>query len=262
MISRKKGLAALAAVLALGLLGASITYAAMASDSNIKVKFHGNIGPKKRPRHGVVPVTVQMGGKISTKDGTPPPRLSEIKLEISKHGVIDSKGLPLCSLGALKNASTARAESVCGKAEVGHGNVTSRIKLPEQEEFATNGKLLAFNGRYKGKPAIFAHVNSKGRLAITYVIIFQIEKNAGSFGTALVAQVPSIASGAGHISAFDLSLSRRYAVGKTKKSYVSAGCPLPPGVPIAEVKFARASYIFEDGSKFSETLEQTCRARG
>lgn len=260
MISRKKGLAALVAVLAFGLVGAAVADAGLLS--NTVVKFHGNIGPKKRPRKGVAPVTVQMGGKISTKDGTPPPRLSEIKLEISKFGVIDSKGLPTCPLGALKNASSARAKSVCGKAEVGHGNVTSRIKLPEQEEFATNGKLLAFNGRYKGKPAIFAHVNSTAHLAITYVIIFQIEKKGGTFGTALVAKVPPIASGAGHISAFDLSLSRKYTVGGKKKSYVSAGCPLPKGIEIANEKFAKASYIFEDGTNFSEVLEETCRARG
>jgi hypothetical protein len=260
MISRKKGLAALVAVLALGLLGAGIASAGLLS--NTIVRFHGNIGPHKLPRHGVAPVTVQMGGKISTKDGSPPPRLAEIKLEINKHGELDSKGLPLCSLGALKNATTARAKSICGKAEVGHGNVTSRIKLPEQEEFATNGQLLAFNGKYKGKPAIFAHVNSKGRLAITYVIIFQIEKAKGEFGTSLVAKVPPIASGAGHISAFDLSLSRKYTVGKKKKSYVSAGCALPAGIFIGPFKFARATYVFEDGTSSSETLEKTCKARG
>jgi hypothetical protein len=261
MISRKKGLLALVMVLALGLVGAAVSGAV--NNGNLRVLFNGNIGPKKLPRHGVAPVSVQMGGKIQTKDGTPPPRLAEIQLEINKHGVIDSKGLPTCALGALHNASDARAKRVCGPAEVGHGSVTSRIKLPEQEEFATSGPLYAFNGRYKGKPAIFAHVSSHGKLSITYVIVFQIEKGKSKgYGTALVAKVPEIASGAGHISAFNLSLHRNYMSGGKKKSYISAGCPLPPGVPVAPYKFARATYIFEGGTTLSEQLEETCRARG
>jgi hypothetical protein len=247
-------------ILALGLIGAAVAEAG--SSGRVVVHFHGNIAPVKLPRHGMAPVSVQMGGKITTKDHKPPPRLTEIHLEINKHGVIDGKGLPLCALGKLRNASAARAKRVCGDAEVGHGNVTSRIHLREQEEFATNGPLYAFNGRYKGKPAIFAHVTSKGRLAITYVIIFQIEKAKGPYGTALVAKVPSIASGAGYISAFDLSLQRTYMSRGAKHSYVSAACPLPSGIFIGPFKFARATYVFEDGTRITEGLEKTCKARG
>lgn len=260
LISRKKSLVALISILSLSLGAVAITEAA--DSGNVVVHFHGSISPTKLPRKGLTGVGVQMGGKIKTKDGTPPPRLNEIRLEINKHGVIDGKGLPLCSLGKLHNASKARAENVCGPAEVGHGNVTSRIHLREQEEFATNGPLLAFNGRYKGKPAIFAHVTSTGRLAITYVIIFQIEKGKGQYGTALVAKVPSIASGAGFISAFDLSLERQYKSGGKVHDYVSAACPLPAGVFIGPYRFARATYVFDDGTTISEKLEKNCKARG
>jgi hypothetical protein len=260
LISRKKGLVALVTALTLGL--AAVAVAEVGEAGNIVIKFHGSIAPVKLPRHGSAPVGVQMGAKIRTKDGTPPPRLTEIVLEINKHGEIDPTGLPLCSLGKLHNASAARAKRVCGDSEVGHGNVTSRIHLREQEEFSTNGPLLAFNGRYKGKPAIFAHVTSNGRLAITYVIIFQIKKAKGAYGTALVAKVPSIASGSGFISAFDLSLKRSYMSGGKKHSYVSAACHLPSEVPIGEFPFARATYVFEDGTKVSEKLEKTCKARG
>ena len=151
----------------------------------------------KLPRKELAPVGVQMGAKIKTTDDTKPPRLTEIILDINSHGLIDAKGLPLCSLGKLTNASAARAKKVCGDAEVGHGNVTSRVGLPGQGEFSTNGPLLAFNGKYKGKQAIFAHVTSKGTLSITYVIIFVVNKTKGTYGTSLVAKVPAIASGSG-----------------------------------------------------------------
>ena len=94
------------------------------------------------------------------------------------------------------------------------------------------------------------------------MIIFQIQKGKGEYGTSLVAKVPSIASGAGFISAFDLSLQRRFSAGGKQQSYVSAACPLPPGVNIAEFKFARSTYIFEDGTQVSEKLEKPCKARG
>ena len=61
--------------------------------------------------------------------------------------MIDAKGLPTCPFGKLRNASAATARKVCGEAEVGHGNVTSRIGFPGQGPFSTNGPLLAFNGK-------------------------------------------------------------------------------------------------------------------
>lgn len=260
LISRRRGL--VAAIAALSLLGASAASAEIAQEGNISISFHGSIAPVKLPRNDLAPVGVQMGAKIKTVDGEAPPRLSEIILDINSHGLIDSKGLPLCPLGKLSNSSASRARNVCGDAEVGHGNVTSRVGLPGQGEFATNGPLLAFNGKYKGKPAIFAHVTSKGTLSITYVIIFVVKKTKGTYGTSLVAKVPAIASGTGYISAFDLSLKRRYSLRGEKRSYVSASCPLPEGVNIASFPFARSTYVFEGGTKVSSVLKRECKARG
>jgi hypothetical protein len=261
--SRKGALAALTAVLTLCVaVAVASAEIGTSKDGSLRISFHGGIAPVKLPRKELAPVGVQMGAKIKTTDGTQPPRLSKIILDINSHGEIETKGLPRCTLGKLHNSSAARARKVCGDAEVGHGNVTSRVKLPGQGEFATNGPLLAFNGRYKGKPAIFAHVTSKGTLAITYVIIFVIKQTKGTFGTSLVADVPQIASGTGYISAFDLSLKRRYSLRGEKRSYVSASCPLPNGVNRANFDFARSTYEFEDGESVTSVLQRECRARG
>jgi hypothetical protein len=260
LISRKSGL--LAAAAAVSLLVVAMASAEEGHSGNIRIFFHGNISPVKLPRKELAPVGVQMGAKIKTVDGESPPRLSQIVLDINRHGDIDTKGLPLCTLGKLHNSSASRARKVCGPAEVGHGNVTSIVQLPGQGKFATNGPLLAFNGKYKGKPAIFAHVTSKGTLSITYVIIFVIKKIQGEFGTSLVAKVPPIASGTGYISAFDLSLKRRFALRGEQRSYVSASCPLPGGVNIANFKFARSTYMFEDGTSVTSTISKNCKARG
>jgi hypothetical protein len=260
LISRKSGLLALAA--AVSLMVVAVASAEVGQSGTLKIFFHGSIAPVKLPRKELAPVGVQMGAKIKTTNEESPPRLSQIILDINSHGVIDSEGLPLCTLGKLHNSSASRAHKVCGDAEVGHGNVTSIVQLPGQGKFATNGPLLAFNGKYKGKPAIFAHVTSKGTLSITYVIIFVVEKTHGTYGTSLVAKVPPIASGTGYISAFDLSLKRRFSLRGEQRSYVSASCPLPGGVNIATFPFARSTYVFEDGTKISSVLKRQCKARG
>src|SRR4051794_22640545 len=94
--THKRGLAALAAVLSLGLVtvGAAAGENVLSgpSSDNILINFHGSIAPVKLPRKDLAPVSVQLGAKIKTKDKSKPPRLSRITLEINSHGVLDGKG--------------------------------------------------------------------------------------------------------------------------------------------------------------------------
>jgi len=259
-ISHKGGI--LAVVAAVSLLGASLASAEIFRTPPIQIAFHGNIAPRKLPRKGLAPVGVQMGAKISTVDGSTPPRLSKIKLDINSHGVVDSKGLATCPYGKLRNGSVRSARRACSDAEVGHGNATTRIGFRGQGEFAVNGPLVAFNARYKHKKAIFAFVETTGRFHTTYTIKFLVKQTKGTFGTSLAADIPPIASGAGYISAFDLSLKRRYSLKGKRRSYVSASCPLPKGVGRASFPLVRSTYVFEDGTKVTGKLNRECRVRG
>jgi hypothetical protein len=260
LISRRGGL--VASIMALSLLGASIASAELAQKGDIRISFHGSIAPEKLPRKSLAPVGVQMGAKIKTISGEKPPRLSQITLDINSHGVIDAKGLPTCPFSKLRNASAATARKVCGEADVGHGNVTTRIEFPGQGPFSANGPLLAFNAKEKGKQAIFAYVDSSGKFSTTFVIKFIVKKTKGTYGTSLVAEVPPIASGSGYISAFDLSLKRRYSLRGQKHSYVSASCPLPSGVNVSSFPLVRSIYGFEDGTNVTGVLNRECRVRG
>ena len=229
---------------------------------DVIVAFHGDISPQRLPRTATAPVAVQMGAKIKGTDPADPPVLERIVLAINSHGVIQSKGLATCSLSKLGSVSSAQAKRACGDALVGHGNVTSRVTLPGQGAFASNGPLLAFNGKYKGRPAIFAQVATGAPLPLTYVIVFEISKTKGTFGTRLDATLPPIASEYGYISAFDMSLSRQYSAGGEKMSYASSGCPAPKGFNAASFPLARASYEFSGGRSLSQTLVRECKVRG
>lgn len=248
-------------------LSAAIGIAAMANAEIVKsgdviVAFHGDISPRKLPRTGTAPVAVQMGAKIKGTDPTDPPVLDRIVLEINSHGLLQPKGLATCSLSKLNSVSSAQAKQACADALVGHGNVTSRVTLPGQGAFASNGPLLAFNGKYKGRTAIFAQVATGAPLPLTYVIVFEVTKTKGTFGTRLAATLPPIASEYGYISAFDMSLRRRYTANGQKLSYASAGCPAPEGFNAASFPLAKASYEFAGGRSLTQTLVRDCKVRG
>lgn len=254
--------AALALFLLGGLLLGAATRAEVAKQGPVVVAFHGEISPRRLPRTGTAPVAVQLGGKIKSTDASLLPVLKRIVLDINRHGRLQAEGLARCPLGKLKSVSAQAAKKSCSDALVGRGNVTSRVTLPGQGAFATNGPLLAFNGRYKGRPAILAQVATGAPLPLTYVIPFEIQASKGTFGTRLIGTLPPIASSYGYISAFDMSLRRIYHLGSRRLSYAEAGCPAPPGFPGASFPLARASYEFEDGHVVKSTLVRQCKARG
>jgi hypothetical protein len=202
-----------------------------------------------------------MGGRIKTTDRSEPPILERIVLDINRNGSLQTRGLARCPLRKIRSITSAGAKRVCRDAQIGRGSVTSRVSLPGQGAFASNGGLLAFNGRQKGRPAIFAHVASTGTLPLTYVIVFEVKKSKGTFGTSLVGTLPPIASEYGYISAFNLSLRRTYRFHGRQMSYASAGCPAPKGFSQASFPFARASYEFSDGREVSSVLIRQCRVR-
>jgi hypothetical protein len=261
---RKLKLAA-AGTLATALLAVGLSAPAsgeLAQVGNLQVAFNGGIAPLKLPRSEAVPVTVRTEGKVKTTDRSVPPKLERIVLAINSNGKIQTKGLATCSLAKLESLNSASAKKVCGEAEIGHGNVTSRVSLPGQGAFASNGNLLAFNGVVGGKPAILAQVASGAPLPLTYVIVFEVNKTSGTYGTELVGTLPPIASEYGYISAFNLSLGRTYTYKGEKLSYASASCPAPSGFPGATFPFAKAAYEFAGGVKVSSTLVRECKVRG
>lgn len=247
-------------VVSLSILG--VAQGEVKREGNLQGSFNGGISPSKLPRTELAPVTVQMSGKIATTDRSQPPKLDRIVLSINSHGKIDDKGLPTCSLAKLNSLPSAEAKRVCAGALVGHGNVTSRVFLPGQGAFASNGGLLAFNGKLNGKQAVLAQVESGAPLPLTYVIGFEVKKTGGTFGTQLIGTFPPIASEYGYISSFSLALSRRYTSHGKQRSFASASCPAPAGFPGATFPFAKASYEFADGRSLDATLIRDCKARG
>lgn len=254
----KKVSVCVCALLLLGLV--SLAQAETIQKGGIQIAFDGKISPLKLPRSGMAPVAVSVGTKISAAKGKPLAQLSKIEIAINSHGRLDATGLPKCEVGDIQPATTEKALEECRESLVGEGTFSSEVSLSKQATFPSKGKLYAYNGTYKGKPAILAHVYGSEPVPTSFTLPFVISKAKGTFGTTLTATIPP--SEDNLITGIEMKLQRSYTYKGQKRSYASASCPAPKGFPGASFSFAKASYGFVGGKKLSSTLVRNCKAKG
>jgi hypothetical protein len=249
-------------LLCAALLAATIASAAAETiqQHGIRVRFDGKITPRKLPRHGTAPVAVVVNTKIAGSPGKPLPQLTKIEIAINRHGRLDSTGLPICEVADIQPATNAKALEACRKALVGEGHFSASVALNRQAAFPSEGKLLAFNGTYRGKPAILAHVYGTEPVPTSFTLPFVISRAKGTFGAILTATIPPGEDNL--VTGLELELHRTFTYKGKRRSYASAGCPAPKGLSVAPFPFARASYVFAGGKKLSSTLTRSCSARG
>jgi hypothetical protein len=118
---------------------------------NICITDDGGIAPTKLPRRGKAPITARLYGEIATRDGTHPPPVETLEIEIDKSIGLDAVGLPTCKLAQLQSRNTADAKRACGSATVGSGSAEVEVEFPEQAPFRSTGPVLLFNGGVRGR---------------------------------------------------------------------------------------------------------------
>jgi hypothetical protein len=175
---------------------------------------------------------------------------------------MDTEGLATCSKDRIASTSDTVALNRCQPALVGTGSFLANTNFPEQVEFPTSGRILAFNGVDRGKPVIFAHVYGTEPVASTRIITFQVRRKGGAYGTVMTGALPAALNRYGFIKNISLKLHRNYNFEGERHSYLSAGCPAPKGFPGAVFPFARASMSFADGQALTGTLTRSCRVKG
>ena len=228
---------------------------------DLRIGFAGKLTPHVLPRSGTAPVKISLDGRIGTTDGTAPPQLRRITLDINRHGRLDSAGLPVCHLGQIQPATNQRALEACRAAKVGEGSFSAEVLLPTQAPFPQAGKVLAFNGVYRGRPAILAHVFGTEPIATSYTLPFTVTRRPGTFGIQLSALLPDVAPKWGYVTGLSMVLGRTFRSHGRVHAYLSAGCPAPAGFPGATYSLARASFDFE-AQTLSTTVTRSCGARG
>jgi hypothetical protein len=256
-----------AALLAVALLALSVVSlgalarAEVVQLGQLRVSFDGALKPNRLPRSGTAPVHVAVAAKIAPVGGAAQPQLRKITVAINRHGRFETKGLPRCRLDEIQPATTAHALAACRSSLVGEGTFTAKVLLAQQAPYPAFGDLHAFNGVLHGKPVIFAHVYGTEPVPTSYTITFALTPSKGTFGTVLTASLPQAIGDAGYVTGLTLNLGRSFSSHGHRRSYISAGCPAPPGFGLATFPFARATFGFDGGRTLTSTLTRTCRVR-
>jgi hypothetical protein len=243
-------------------LTASLAQAEVSQKDGVRVKVEGNFAPTALPRQGSAPIAVSLAGRIGATNPGGPPQLHSLQVAINREGHLSSRGIPLCRLGHIDPSTNSEARAACGRSLVGEGHFSADVKLPEQSPFPSEGKVLAFNGRYKGKPAVFAHIYGTDPVPTSYVLPFLIKSTSGRFGTLLETSFPQVTGEWGFVTGISIDLDRRYSFRGHRRSFLSAGCPAPGGLRKAPFPLMRTTFSFADGLNITNTLIRTCRASG
>jgi hypothetical protein len=258
MSSRTGLTAAFAALAVLGTV--ALAQAEITQRGALRLAVSGKLSPRKLPREKAAPVAVAVGWSLATTDGGAVPKLSRLRIEINRHGHFDSTGLPTCPYERIRTASSSRAMQTCRSALVGRGSFNAEVALRGQEPYATQGRLLVFNGISQGKPVLFGQIYSAHPFATSFVVVFNIGKlGDGAYGTVLSARLPRSLTNWGNLTGLEMTLSRRYTYRGRPHSYLSAGCPAPKGFSVALFPLARASFRFSGGEGMSSVLGGSCR---
>jgi hypothetical protein len=254
-------------VFVIGSLAASVVSVAYATsetkiEGRLVTTVSAKLSPHRLPREGRAPVAVSLGWKVSTRDGSEPPTLKKLKIEINKNGILDPTGLPNCPYPKIQPASTSRALKNCRPSLVGRGTFAALVGIEGQQSYVSKGKMVVFNSDKGGKPVLFGQMYSAQPFSSSFVIIFKVSKaRHGKYGTILNAVLPANLRAWGNLTEITMRLARKFHFQGHRKSFLSAHCPTPKGVPIASFSLARTSFTFEGGPKVSSTLTDHCKVR-
>jgi hypothetical protein len=253
---------ALAGLTAICLLLSARSGADVVQKGSLRVHFDAALTPKALPRSTAAPVKVAFSATLATTDGAPPPQLRQITIAINRNGRLDSAGLPVCQFKQIQPTTTPDALAACGHSLVGEGSFTAKILIPDQATFPSAGKVLAFNGTYKGRPAILAQVYGTEPVPTSFTLPFVIGAAKGTFGTTLRASLAAVTGNSGYVTGLSMTLGRNFTSHGKQHSYLTADCPAPSGFPGAVFPLAKGSFGFQGAPTLSSTLTRSCKVRG
>lgn len=247
---------------ALAILLAATAQGELIQQGNLRVHFDGSLAPHALPRERLAPVTVSLGGRVSTSDGTRPPQLREMIVAVNRAGVLANTGLPTCAAPEIQQTSSKAAIENCGPALVGHGHFAANVDFPGAPLIPAQGEILAFNSRIHGRPAMLLHLYGTSPVRATFVLPFTISHpRHGKFGSVFSTKIPVLASDLGYVTEISMKIGRTYQYNGERRSFLSASCAAPAGFPGGAFELARATFSFANGQQLTTGLSRSCTVR-
>jgi len=243
----------------IGLTVVAVAGAVTVQKRGLRVSILSQIMPYKLPREKTAPIAVFVAGRLENAKGGIPPQLQRLTIDVNRHGLLQSRGLPVCSLPRIQPASSDRALTRCGDALIGSGRFWAHIVLPDQGAYPTQGRLLVFNGRRGNRPLLLAHIFTDVPFNTSFVIPFAIKRvSKGPYGTELSASLPEALGSWGYVDRIKLTLRRKYRYRGRQLSYFNAGCPAPPGATRTAFSLAKGTFSFASGPPIQVKVIKAC----
>jgi hypothetical protein len=211
----------------------------------IEAVFRTSFAPAKLPAHEEAPVSLLLTEGIGQPDGSHPPPLQELQLDLDRHLELSVKGVPHC--GPLLQERPVREGVLeqCEDAKVGSGTVEVEVAFPEQRPVRTHGRVIVYNsGAWGGSTRFLLYALIPAPVTGTISMQLRVwREKLAPYGWKGVLTVPKIANGAGSIT---------YLGVRFRKGIFSASCP-------SGKLLGQASSTFADGEVAASAAIRPCQ---
>lgn len=218
--------------------------------SNVRMTFSPLVTPKKLSRVAPTPIALNLKGRIEAMDGSQPPAVQELVLDLDRHIAIDAQGIPVCK-GGQRDLRLPDLKARCKDAIVGGGKIGIQFQFPEQPPIFSESELIVFNAGMQapGETALYAVANLTVPITTSFPMTIEITRHSG--GNRVVAEVPRLANGAGSLTYLNASLKRRFTRNGEVVNFLTGRCP--------EGKLqSHVEALFADGTALGTDFLQTC----
>jgi hypothetical protein len=233
------------ALLAAALACTAVAFAVTTQIGDLKVSATAEFQPRQFPAHGTLPAHFSSIVRIKTVDGDQPPVLKTLSFEFDKHGKINFKGVPTCTMAQLEGTTPGEARKRCAGALLGTGIGKARVEMPGKAPFTISSPISIFNAPPEGgKPTMIAHAYETVPSPQALLTQFSVERiHHGRYGYRTEIEVPPIAGGYGAATLAEASFGRTYIHHGHKVGYVEAECSGGRLQVYGKLAFAEGSHL-------------------
>lgn len=209
--------------------------------------------PRELPRSGGAPISLESITRIGTKDGSTPPTLETLDFLVDKHGSVNAKAFPVCTMAKLEGTTPGQARKRCAGALVGTGLGRALVVMPGREPFRIKSPVSFFNAPPTGgRPTLIAHGYETVPAAKTLLVPIVIERvKRGRYGFRVKVEMPEIAGGYGIPTLAEATIDGTRKRNGRKVGYINARCS---GGRLQ----VDGSLSFTNGDFFPATLTSPC----
>lgn len=241
----------------LALVACGTAYALSADIGATHISATATLLPRTLPKQGGAPITLSSVTRIGTSDGSPPPGLTKMIFLLDKHGSIETKGVPVCTMAKLEGTTPAVARKRCAGALVGEGTGKAEVNLPGHAPTQISSPISLFNAPpVGGNPSLIAHAYETVPAPKTLLVPIVIERlKHGRYGFQAQIELPEIAGGYGAPTLAEATLGRTFKRGGKQVGYINAYCS---GGRLQ----VHGTLSFANGDFFPATLTSPCHSPG